>query len=187
MAAAAGRALRRPRCSADWRRARAAGARSREHCSRSAASAPARCSRSVLVRAREGRGQSLPAALKHASKSAEEVSLRPVFFTGDRPQAPLLAYRLKKPVNFVPQNLGNGTRLATRSHAHRSRLAVKRPPSRLVFGSELCDRSNSKSPLNLLSKMTFFSLPRSGEVFGGKTSKCLFCLGLSRFSAGFQP
>ena len=50
------------------------------------------------------------------------------------------AYLLKNVLNFVPQNLGNGNRLAARSHAHLSRLGLKRPPSRLVFGSDLWTR-----------------------------------------------
>ena len=68
----------------------------------------------------------------------------------------LLAYRLKNEVNFLTQNIGNAEGWRPCSRGHRSRLGLKRPPSRLLFVSELHDRSNSRSPKNLHVKMTFF-------------------------------
>ena len=41
--------------------------------------------------------------------------------------------------------------------------------------------------MNLAVNVNFFSPPRSGEIFGGKTPKRLFCLEFSRSGLSFEP
>ena len=54
-----------------------------------------------------------------------------------RGPVPVQAYLVKNLLNFVPRILDNRARVSARSRRHRSCLDLKRPPSRLVFVSEL--------------------------------------------------